>query len=105
AIVAVLCAAVAVSFAIAVALARPDLTGVTKGIVPSAAILRDPAMLYIAVSILRATVMPHNLYLPSSIAQTRKYKDDLGSRKEAVRFATIDSTFALMSALFLNGAI
>jgi manganese transport protein len=62
-------------------------------------------MLYIAVGILGATVMPHNLYLHSSIVQTRKYKDDLGSRKEAVRFATIDSTFALMSALFLNGAI
>ena len=62
-------------------------------------------MLYIAVSILGATVMPHNLYLHSSIVQTRKYLDDIGSRKEAVRFATIDSTVALMSALFLNGAI
>jgi len=49
--------------------------------------------------------MPHNLYLHSSIVQTRKYRDDVASRREAVRFATIDSTVALMSALFLNGAI
>jgi len=105
ALVVLLIVGIAGSFAIELALARPDLTGVAKGILPSSAILRDPAMLYIAVSILGATVMPHNLYLHSSIVQTRKYKDDLGSRKEAVRFATIDSTFALMSALFLNGAI
>jgi manganese transport protein len=62
-------------------------------------------MLYIAVSILGATVMPHNLYLHSSIVQTRKYGDGVESRREAVRFAGIDSTVALMSALFLNGAI
>jgi manganese transport protein len=105
ALVVLLIVGIAGSFAIELALARPDLTGVAKGILPSSAILRDPAMLYIAVSILGATVMPHNLYLHSSIVQTRKYKDDIGSRKEAVRFATIDSTFALMSALFLNGAI
>ena len=54
---------------------------------------------------LGATVMPHNLYLHSSIAQTRKYRDTIESRREAVRFATIDSTVALMSALFINGAI
>jgi manganese transport protein len=105
ALVVLLIVGIAGSFAVELALAKPDLTGVLKGAVPSTAILRDPAMLYIAVSILGATVMPHNLYLHSSIVQTRKYKDDLGSRKEAVRFATIDSTFALMSALFLNGAI
>jgi len=105
ALVVLLIVGIAGSFAIELALARPDLTGVAKGILPSTAILRDPAMLYIAVSILGATVMPHNLYLHSSIVQTRKYKDDVGSRQEAVRFATIDSTFALMSALFLNGAI
>jgi len=105
ALVVLLIVGIAGSFAIELALARPDISGVMTGVLPSSAILRDPAMLYIAVSILGATVMPHNLYLHSSIVQTRKYKDDLGSRKEAVRFATIDSTFALMSALFLNGAI
>jgi manganese transport protein len=62
-------------------------------------------MLYIAVGILGATVMPHNLYLHSSIIQTRKYQDTAESKREAIRFATIDSTVALMFALFLNGAI
>ena len=62
-------------------------------------------MLYIAISILGATVMPHNLYLHSSIVQTRKYLDNVPSKAEAIRFATIDSSVALMSALFINGAI
>jgi manganese transport protein len=76
-----------------------------RGFLPSAEIVRNPAMLYIAISILGATVMPHNLYLHSSIIQTRKYGDTAESKREAVRFATIDSTVALMFALFLNGAI
>jgi len=62
-------------------------------------------MLYISISILGATVMPHNLYLHSSIVQTRKYGDSLEARTEAIRYATIDSTVALMSALFINAAI
>ncbi len=62
-------------------------------------------MLYIAIGILGATVMPHNLYLHSSIVQTRKYTDTHESRREAIRFATIDSSFALMFALFINAAI
>ena len=68
-------------------------------------IVRNPDMLYIAIGILGATVMPHNLYLHSSIIQTRRYADTAESKREAVRFATIDSTVALMFALFLNGAI
>jgi manganese transport protein len=96
---------IAGSFAIEIALARPDLAGVLGGVLPSPEIVRNPDMLYIAVGILGATVMPHNLYLHSSIIQTRNYADTAESRKEAVRFATIDSTVALMSALFLNGAI
>ena len=62
-------------------------------------------MLYIAIGILGATVMPHNLYLHSSIVQTRRYVDTYESKTEAIRFATIDSTIALMSALFINAAI
>ena len=62
-------------------------------------------MLYIALGILGATVMPHNLYLHSSIVQTRRYADTLASKQEAIRFATIDSSIALMSALFINAAI
>ena len=62
-------------------------------------------MLYIAIGILGATFMPHNLYLHSSVVQTRRYGDGLDSRREAIRFATLDSTIALMSALFINAAI
>jgi manganese transport protein len=96
---------IAGSFAIELALARPDLVGVAAGLFPSAQIIANPDMLYIAVGILGATVMPHNLYLHSSIIQTRRYGDSASSRRQAVRFASIDSTVALMFALFLNGAI
>jgi manganese transport protein len=105
ALVVLLILGIAGSFAIELALARPDLGGVLRSLVPDPEIARNPDMLFIAVGILGATVMPHNLYLHSSIVQTRKYRDDVASRREAVRFATIDSTVALMSALFLNGAI
>src|SRR6266540_2098847 len=96
---------IAGSFFMELLFARPNLAGVVKGLLPTPEIVRNPEMLYIAVGILGATVMPHNLYLHSSIVQTRKYLDDPASKREAVRFATIDSTVALMSALFLNGAI
>jgi len=96
---------IAGGFAIELFLSKPDLGGVLRGFVPSAEILRDPDMLYIAAGILGATVMPHNLYLHSSVVQTRKYADTDEGRGEAIRFATIDSTVALMSALFINGAI
>jgi manganese transport protein len=97
--------AIAGSFAIELWLAQPDLTGVAAGFLPHSEILRDPTMLYLAIGILGATVMPHNLYLHSSIVQTRKYTDSHESRKEAIRFASIDSAFALMFALFINVAI
>jgi manganese transport protein len=96
---------IAGSFAIELWLARPDVAGMAAGFVPTAEILRNADMLYIAIGILGATVMPHNLYLHSSIVQTRKYTDSYESKREAIRFATIDSTFALMSALFINAAI
>ena len=92
-------------FAVQLWLAKPDLVGIAGGFLPTFEITRNPDMLYIAVGILGATVMPHNLYLHSSIIQTRKYADSAESRREAVRFASIDSTVALMFALFLNGAI
>ena len=84
---------------------RPSFAGIAKGFVPSAEIITNPAMLYVAIGILGATVMPHNLYLHSSIVQTRKYEQNAVGRKEAIKFATIDSTFALMFALFINAAI
>src|SRR6185436_17192533 len=105
ALVVILILGIAGSFAIQIGLARPDPLQVLAGFVPSTAIVRDPMMLYIAIGILGATVMPHNLYLHSSIVQTRQYLDDVESRREAIWFAAIDSTVALMFALFLNASI
>ncbi len=96
---------IAGSFAIEIWLAKPELGAVAAGLIPRTEIFRNAEMLYIAIGILGATVMPHNLYLHSSIVQTRKYLDTNESKQEAIRFATIDSTFALMFALFINGAI
>src|SRR3982075_2174323 len=84
---------------------RPDLLGIAKGFVPTPRIVTDPGMLYIAMGILGATVMPHNLYLHSSIVQTRRYELSAVGKREAIKFATIDSTLALMFALFINAAI
>src|SRR5262249_60205240 len=105
ALVVALIVLIAGSFAVEMLLARPDLTAMAKGLVPSTAIVRNRDMLYIAISILGATVMPHNLYLHSSIVQPRKYLDTHEGRSEAIRYATIDSSVALMSALFINAAI
>jgi manganese transport protein len=84
---------------------KPDVKDVLAGFVPSVEILKNQQMLYIAIGILGATVMPHNLYLHSSIVQTRKYELTPEGKREAIKFATIDSTVALMSALFINAAI
>jgi manganese transport protein len=92
-------------FAWELVVSRPDLLGIAKGFIPSAKIITDPGMLYIAIGILGATVMPHNLYLHSSIVQTRRYELNSAGKREAIKFATIDSTLALMFALFINAAI
>ena len=84
---------------------KPDLGAVFGGFLPRLEILQNTTMLYIAIGILGATVMPHNLYLHSSIVQTRKYERTTAGKAEAIKFATIDSTTALMFALFINGAI
>jgi manganese transport protein len=105
ALVVALILAIAGSFAIELWLARPEMSSIAAGFVPRAEILGDAEMLYIAIGILGATVMPHNLYLHSSIVQTRKYLDTHESKREAIRFASIDSVVALMSALFINAAI
>jgi manganese transport protein len=105
ALVIALIALIAGSFAIELWLSRPQLAGVVVGFIPRVEILRNPSMLYIAIGILGATVMPHNLYLHSSIVQTRKYGDTLEGKREAIRFASIDSAVALMFALFINAAI
>jgi manganese transport protein len=92
-------------FLLEVVFSRPDLIGLVKGFVPDRNIIQNRDMLYIAIGILGATVMPHNLYLHSSIVQTRKYEQTASGKAEAIKFATLDSTFALMFALFINAAI
>ncbi|TXK84836.1 Nramp family divalent metal transporter [Paenibacillus sp. N3.4] len=94
-----------VCFGIEMFLSKPDIVGIMGGFVPSAEIIKNPAMLYIALGILGATVMPHNLYLHSAIVQTRKYEETSEGKRSAIKFATIDSTVALMLALFVNAAI
>jgi manganese transport protein len=105
AIIIVLMATIGACFLFEIIISRPDMAGVAKGFIPSASILSDQGKLYIAIGILGATVMPHNLYLHSSIVQTRKYEETSEGRREAVKFAFIDSTIALSFALFINAAI
>ena len=105
ALVITLVATVGVCFGFELFLARPDMAGVLAGFVPSASILQDREKLYIAIGILGATVMPHNLYLHSSIVQTRRYDENAAGKREAVRYAFIDSTIALSFALFINASI
>ena len=96
---------IAVCFGLEIFFSKPVVTEVLAGFLPSASVVTNPEMLYIAIGILGATVMPHNLYLHSSIVQTRKYEQNATGKREAIRFATLDSTLALMSALFINAAI
>lgn len=93
------------SFIFQMILARPDWVGVAFGFVPTSDILRQPGMLYLALGIIGATVMPHNLYLHSGVVQTRAVPPDIVSRKSALRYVTFDSTFALMLALMVNAAL
>ncbi len=92
-------------FMVQIALANPDWAEVIRGFAPTTNIVRDPAMLYLALGIIGATVMPHNLYLHSGIVQTRAYGDSREEKKSALRFATFDSTFALCFALIVNASI
>jgi manganese transport protein len=96
---------IGVCFGLEILFSRPAIKEVLAGFVPSAQIVTNPEMLYIAIGILGATVMPHNLYLHSSIVQTRKYEQHASGKREAIKFATIDSTAALMFALFINAGI
>ena len=92
-------------FTIEIILSGPDMMGILQGFVPNPEILRNPSMLYIAIGILGATVMPHNLYLHSAIVQTREHPLTDGGKKMAIKYATIDSTLALTLALFVNASI
>jgi manganese transport protein len=92
-------------FAAELFFSKPSFAGVMLGFVPGADILRNKEMLYISIGILGATVMPHNLYLHSSIVQTRNFERTPDGKREAIKFASIDSSIALMFALFINAAI
>jgi manganese transport protein len=96
---------IAVCFTIQIAAAAPPVAAVLHGFLPSSEIVTNPAMLYFAIGIIGATVMPHNLYLHSSIVQTRAFKRTEAGRRDAIKWATTDSTIALMLALFINAAI
>ncbi len=84
---------------------QPDLPAVLAGFIPRKQIVTDPSMLYLAIGILGATVMPHNLYLHSSIVQTRAFRRNVEGRRQAIRFATIDSSVSLLLAFLINAAI
>ena len=105
ALVIALVATIGACFAAELIMARPNLAQVVNGLIPTTQIVTNPMMLYIAIGILGATVMPHNLYLHSSIVQTRKVLPDPESKREAIRFATLDSTLALLFAFFINASI
>ena len=92
-------------FLVEMVLAAPEAPALFRGLMPSVAIAKDPTMLYIAIGILGATVMPHNLYLHSSLVQTRAFARTPEGRREAIRWATTDSTIALGIAFFVNAAI
>lgn len=92
-------------FLLEIAFSQPNWFAVAQGVVPRSEIIRQPEMLYLAVSIIGATVMPHNLYLHSSIVQTRFWQKSLSNLGEAIRYATLDSTVALIGALFINASI
>jgi manganese transport protein len=100
-----LLAVIAACFAIQIAMANPDWGGVLRGFAPTSDIISNPDKLYLALGILGATVMPHNLYLHSGIVQTRRFGSSLGEQREAIMLATADSTLALMLALVINASI
>jgi manganese transport protein len=96
---------ISVCFVIEIALSAPPLAAIAKGFIPTTELTTNPELLYIAIGIIGATVMPHNLYLHSAIVQTRAYDRTETGRRHAIRSATLDSTIALMLALFVNAAI
>jgi manganese transport protein len=105
AVVITLVATIGICFGIELWLARPDAGQVALGLLPRGEIITNPAMLYIAIGILGATVMPHNLYLHSAVVQTRQIGADPASKREAIRYGSIDSTIALLLAFCINAAI
>jgi manganese transport protein len=104
-IVMALLAVIAAAFALEIALSRPDWARVAAGLLPRPAVVTDPKALYLAIGIVGATVMPHNLYLHSALVQARRHPPTDAGRREALRFSVLDSTLALTLAFFVNAAI
>ncbi|MFJ5716984.1 Nramp family divalent metal transporter [Neobacillus sp. NPDC093127] len=104
-IVIVLMVTIFVVFAFEVIVSKPEISALFGGFVPKMEIVTNPSMLFISLGILGATVMPHNLYLHSSIVQSRQYKRTIEGKREAIKFSLIDSTFSLTGAFFINSAI
>jgi manganese transport protein len=96
---------IAICFSIQIALANPEWGAVIRGFAPTTDIVTNPDMLYLAIGIIGATVMPHNLFLHSGVVQTRRFGDSVEEKREAIKFATVDSTIALTFALVINAAI
>src|SRR5215510_12755798 len=105
AFIVVMLGVIAICFGIQIAMADPDWGQVIRGFAPTVEIVKNPAMLYLALGIIGATVMPHNLYLHSGVVQTRAFGRSVPERREAIKLATIDSTIALMFALTINASI
>lgn len=105
AIVLTLIGTIALCFAVQLAIIQPDMAAAGRALVPSLAAVEDPHALYLAIGILGATVMPHNLYLHSSVVQTRMVREDTAAKRSAIRFATADLAGALLLAMFVNAAI
>jgi manganese transport protein len=104
-LVAVLVLTIAACVGVELLLAKPAIAELVKGFVPSTDVLTRPGMLFVALGIIGATVMPHNLYLHSSIVGSRALGSTETERREAMRFATYDSTFALTFAFFVNAGL
>src|SRR3954467_263863 len=96
---------IAICFSVQIGLADPEWGEVIRGFAPTTQIVTNPDMLYLALGILGATVMPHNLYLHSGVVQTRQYGETIAEKSEAIKLATLDSTIALMFALLINASI
>jgi manganese transport protein len=105
ALVITLIGTIGLCFLVEILISQPNVAALLAGFVPKFEVIQNKEMLFVAIGILGATVMPHNLYLHSSIVQTRKYEQNAEGKKEAIKFAVLDSTIALMLALFINAAI
>lgn len=105
AVVITLMTTISVSFAIELWWSSPNWSDAAAGLMPSTALFSDNDMLYLALGILGATIMPHNLYLHSALVHTRDFASDDGAKREAMRYATFDTIIALTIAFFINAAI